>query len=165
MDQNILNEINQMKFMFGYKPGLVISEQVDLPKSDTNTVNAMPDARKIAELEATIAMATTSLGAIKTQTDEQSKKKQISDLQTRLDNIVNMIITPEFKKMSKEQQKVLMGVKTQIDTELNKLKGIEVSAPTQARTLDDKLASWLTVAASLLVLCKSAIAEFKKPQQ
>jgi hypothetical protein len=165
MDQNILNEINQMKFMFGYKPGLVISEQVELPKSETNPVNAMPDARKIEELEATISVATRSLDAIKNQKDDQSKKEQISDLQTRLDDTVNKIITPEFNKMSKEQQKVLMGVKTQIDTELNKLKGIEVSAPTQARTPDAKVSAWVTVAASLLALCTNAIEKFKKPQQ
>jgi hypothetical protein len=165
MDQNILNEINQMKFMFGYKPGLVISEQVELPKSDTNTVNAMLDARKIEELEATISVANISLEAIKAQKDGQSKKEQISVLQTRLDDTVNKIITPEFNKMSKEQQKVLMGVKTQIDTELNKLKGIEVSAPTQTRTPDAKVSAWVSVAASLLALCTNVIDKIKKPLQ
>ena len=165
MDQNILNEINQMKFMFGYKPGLVISEQVELPKSDTNPVNTMPDARKIEELEATISVATRSLDAIKTQKDEQSKKEQISDLQTRLDDTVNKILSLEFKEMSREQKDVLMGIKTETDEKLNKLKGIEVSAPTQARTPDAKVSAWVTVAASLLALCTNAIEKFKKPQQ
>jgi|LakMenEpi03Aug12_release.lakeMendotaPanAssembly.Ray.scaffolds.fasta_scaffold27771_6 hypothetical protein len=36
MNRNLLNEINQMKFMFGYKPGKVLSEQ-DEPKFDIGT--------------------------------------------------------------------------------------------------------------------------------
>jgi hypothetical protein len=33
MNKKVINEINQMKFLFGYKPGKVISEQ-DLPEMD-----------------------------------------------------------------------------------------------------------------------------------
>lgn len=33
MNKKVINEINQMKFLFGYKPGKVISEQ-DLPESN-----------------------------------------------------------------------------------------------------------------------------------
>ena len=33
MKKNLLNEINQMKFLFGYKPGRVLSEQ-EMPEMD-----------------------------------------------------------------------------------------------------------------------------------
>ena len=45
MEKNILNEIDQMKYLFGYKPGKVISEQVTpttLPSSGTTSGDTKP---------------------------------------------------------------------------------------------------------------------------
>ena len=44
MEKNILNEINSMKYLLGYKRGIVISEQVDTENETRKAGNAIDDA-------------------------------------------------------------------------------------------------------------------------
>jgi hypothetical protein len=50
MKKNLINEINQMKYMFGYKPGKVISEQ-NIPTGSTNDVSEMYEDYDTIEID------------------------------------------------------------------------------------------------------------------
>jgi hypothetical protein len=54
MKKNLKEELNEMKFLFGYKPGRVISEQ-DMPKDMAEDMDVMDDELDLMDDEVTFA--------------------------------------------------------------------------------------------------------------
>jgi hypothetical protein len=174
----ILNEeLGYMKYLFDYKKGVVVSEQKLIKEGgcpcDDGTTSEMccskptqiqPDPSKVIELEQTITKAQRELEIINKQKDEETKKQQIADLQSRFDATYNKLLSSEFNKMSKIQREELLNTKKTLELQLNKLKGLDIpqQGSENKKTTDQKVSAWVSIASSVLALFTSALATFKK---
>lgn len=188
----ILNEeLGYMKYLFDYKKGVVVSEQKLIKEGgcpcedgttsemccsktnqtqpnplrvDNKPTQIQPDPSKVIELEQTITKAQRELEIINKQRDEETKKQQIADLQSRFDAAYNKLLSSEFNKMSKIQREELLNTKKTLELQLNKLKGLDIpqQGPENKKTTDQKVSAWVSIASSVLALFTSALATFKK---
>jgi len=77
MKKSVLNEINQMKYLFGYQKGRVISEQENLPKMDEDIME--PEVMSDMETE------DEDLMDLETMSDMETEDEDLMDLETMSD--------------------------------------------------------------------------------
>jgi hypothetical protein len=138
----------------------------DMTVGDKRTVEIEP-ANAYIELENTVKNAQSQLDMINRQKDEQLKKEQITTLQKRFDDAYNRVVSPEFNKLSKAQRKELLNDKHMLQSQLDKLQGLEIEVKNEKseKTADEKVSAWVAVAASILSLFTTVSDKLKNPNQ
>jgi len=79
MNKNVLNEISQMKFLFGYKPGKVLSEQeipVDEDFSEIELEEPETDIDDFSEIDFSDVMDSPEVAPAPTRERERTREKE-----------------------------------------------------------------------------------------